>query len=306
MDANQKTNKLALYAKEALSPSNIAKTEAILKDSGFTTIMLGLFHIGLEEHSYPGHPQTDAEIFFNDVSIIQGGQNAGKLSPGFDTTWAPKLASLKESTTIKEIYASFGGGEPVQDFEAIRKIHAKNLWSKLEANLKLLKQTLPAIDGIDMDCEDDYDKDSFIAFCKTIIEMRIDKKDTRSLGLSFCPFDPTQTDFWVDALKQLEAAHPSAVKWWNLQCYAGGGANIPSDWATAIHDKVPKFETKKFILVSDWSEDSPQKVKAHLSRFKDETSVGGAFLWTLDEIASSASKAKEYFRAVREVFPPGK
>jgi hypothetical protein len=55
--------RFALYAGRALGPSKISETVEIIKGSSWTTIMLGLFHIGWGANSSPDHPQSDAEFF---------------------------------------------------------------------------------------------------------------------------------------------------------------------------------------------------------------------------------------------------
>jgi hypothetical protein len=95
-----------------------------------------------------------------------------------------------------------------------------------------------------MDCEDYYDTEddkfnSFAAFCEMLIEMGFD--------ITFCPYE--RQDFWVAMMKRILVSHPNRVKWWNLQCYDGGGRNKPEDWANAIKKAIPWFPTDRFILV---------------------------------------------------------
>jgi hypothetical protein len=282
-EAAMTETRFALYAGRALGPSKISETVEIIKGSS---------------------------------SIILGGKDVGKLNPDFDRSWPERLANLKRSAGIKEIYASFGGGSPVVDFETVQKIYDGNNGSfegtSLQTNFALFKRTFPAIDGIDMDCEDNYDPKSFVAFCRMLIDM--------GLSITFCPYE--STEFWVDALAQLTQTNVGAVTWWNLQCYAGGGGNNPQDWANEIKAKLPAFNTDRFILASDWSrfyEDDenykgweghcPQDVKAHLSAFGKQACVGGAFLWNMDQILEFGPRAEgcsrpvtmnDYFNAIRD------
>ena len=46
--------------------------------------------------------------------------------------------------------------------------------------MKSFAATFPAIDGIDMDCEETYDVPSFAAFCKMLIGI--------GFGITFCPY----------------------------------------------------------------------------------------------------------------------
>jgi hypothetical protein len=219
---------IAAYTLDVLGPSNITANLDVTRQAGLTTILLGLFHIG-----YPPD-QAEAEIFFNSTSIIRGGKDAGTFSAGFDPAWPQKIAALKENSPITRIHASFGGGYPVVDFTTIKTIYEANNSSfsgtALETNLQLMKCTFSKIDGIDMDCEDVYDPASFVAFCEMAIGMGFD--------LSFCPY---QCDvFWIGALKALQSSHPARVKWWNLQCYAGGSRNDPKSANARILSRASK------------------------------------------------------------------
>jgi hypothetical protein len=107
---------------------------------------------------------------------------------------------------------------------------------------EVFRATFPAIGGIDIDCEDTYDPPSFVAFCKMLIGM--------GFHITFCPF--TNTDFWANALVQIDKAYPNAVKWWNLQCYDGGGENKPQDWADAIAKAAPGHQNEGYIVAGDW------------------------------------------------------
>jgi hypothetical protein len=286
---------IAAYAAGALGPTVIAANLDATRRAGWTTIILGLFHIG-----YPPD-QAEAEIFFNSTSIIEGGKDAGKLGTGFDPAWPQKIAALKENSPITRIHAAFGGGPPVVDFTTIKRIYEANgnsfKGTALETNLQLMKYTFPAIDGIEMDCEDVYDRESFVAFCEMAIGLDFD--------LSFCPYKCK--NFWTGALTALQSVHPGRVKFWNLQCYAGGAVNVPKTWADKITAALPDFPIDSFIMAGDWSRfldnsapapdnwywdgDCPAAMRQLLTPFKappdapkGQRSVGGGFVWNLDTI----------------------
>jgi hypothetical protein len=81
---------IAAYAAGALGPTDIAANLDATRRAGWTTIILGLFHIG-----YPPD-QVEAEIFFNSTSIIEGGKDAGKLGTGFDRLAAKDRRAERE------------------------------------------------------------------------------------------------------------------------------------------------------------------------------------------------------------------
>jgi hypothetical protein len=294
---NMSAPKIAVFA--GLGPKSVDALYDSTKKAGWTTIILGLFHIGDAARGF-----VEAEIFLNDLSIIRDGVYTA------DHAWPAKIAQLKASSSITEIYASIGGWDPVRDFKTIKEIYEKNHNSfegtMLQKNFQVLRDKVPAIDGIDMDCEgnsgtDVYDKTSFVAFCKMLIGM--------GFAITFCPYE--KPEFWVGALDEIENSKVivngveksarGAVKWWNLQCYDGGANNDPQTWASAIKAKIPEFPTDGFILASDWAKfwdkdrnqwrgDCPREVKQRISQYSKEACFGGAFIWNMDQIVDAETR----------------
>lgn len=278
--------KIAVYAD--LGPASVDPLYDSTKKAGWTTIILGLLHIG-----YPPD-WVEAEIFFNDPpSIIKDGAYRA------DPAWPAKIAQLKQNSPITQIYASFGGGDPVVDFKTIKTIYEKNNNSfngtMLQRNLQVFRKTFPAIDGIDMDCEETYDQPSFVAFCQMLIGM--------GFSITFCSafYSDFYINFWVGSLSEIEKSHKGAVKWWNLQCYAGGSGNDPQTWANAIAARIPGFSAEKFILASDWARfydptsrvwggHCPPAVKQQISQFCKEACFGGAFIWNMASIVDTQKR----------------
>ena len=118
---------LAVYSGDALNPAKIADNLHDTKLAGWTTILLGLFHVG-------GQPGT--VIYFNDLPVIVDGSLI-ELFKG----WQQPLHEILEARIVRRIYASFGRGEPVQDFSNIYKIYQNNnnsfAGTMLETHLKI-------------------------------------------------------------------------------------------------------------------------------------------------------------------------
>lgn len=280
-DTYQKVN-FGVYAEGCVYPASgdtqpASTTITQLQSSGFTSLILGLFHIGRDYGINP--PQIMGDIYFNDVLIISGGKYIG------DPTW-PSLINGALGGDVTKVCASVGGATPwVLDFQTIQKIYGNPAeWSYMQQNFQVLKDTFPVISIIDMDCEETYDQTSFDAFCEMLVGL--------GFGITFCPFAPWEEQFWNDSLASQNKSNPGSVKWWNLQCYAGGNGNDPKSWANGIDTIV---NTNGFILASDWSYNDnaqivvpPSKVQADLSPFKGEQCLGGAFIWTLDSIVKYA------------------
>ena len=283
---------VAVYAEGCMYPSSadqaVSTTISQLQQSGFKSVILSLFHIGRDYDISP--TQNMGDLYYNGKLIISEGSYVG------DPTW-PKLINTIIGGSVEQLCASIGGGIGVLDFQTIQRIYQGNGGSfngtNLEKNCAVLKAIFPGISIIDMDCEDTYDQPSFVAFCEMLIGL--------GFGITFCPYCPV--GLWIDALAVLNTTHQGAVKWWNLQCYDGGQSNDPSTWADLIKQKIPAFSTDGFILASDWTAHSPNEMQAWIGRFKKESCVGGAFIWTLDQIIEKAPKdplalMKEYVDAI--------
>jgi len=273
------TPNIGLYAGGPLGPTEIAQNLSATQQAGWTTIILSLFHIGNPNNV----GQQWGDIIFNGSPqvVTQGSYVA-------DPAWPNNVAKLKQAGSVTNIYASFGGGGPVVDFGTIQTIYNNNhnsfCGTMLEQNFQVLRKTFPAIDGIDMDCEETYDQPSFVAFCEMLIGM--------GFAITFCPYDQGEISFWTNSLAALEKTNPGAVKWWNLQCYDGGTGNHPQTWAKAITAALPEFSTNGFIVAGDWSRwygqnwegDCPPSVTSLISSFSSEACLGGGFIWNLDQI----------------------
>jgi hypothetical protein len=280
---------IAAYAEGAIYPSaTLVPLIPSLHQAGWTTLILSLFHIGRTSAN-----QNEGDIYFNDLLLISEGVYVG------DPAWPLAVKGIK-SKTLTRLLASVGGATPwVQDFQTIKAIYEGNnnsfAGTLLETNFTAFKRTFPTIDAIDMDCEETYDEPSFVAFCQMLIGI--------GFAITFCPDDSGETDFWVNSLNALETTHPGKVLWWNLQCYAGGTGNQPDTWAGYITTVMPDFDTDGFILASDWSRfwsdgywqgDCVDAVGALLAPFNVMPSVGGAFIWLLDQILIYDATAKQH------------
>jgi len=272
---------IAAYGEGILYPTTLAANMAAIQQAGWTSLMVSLFQV-----------DSTGDITFNGTTIISNGSYQG------DGAWPGQLADLKSGGTITTLLATFGGWDSA--FQNIQNIYANNnnsfAGTTLQANCAVFKQTFPAFDLIDMDVEypDGTPANAcacFVAFCEMWIEA--------GYGLTFCPYEAMS--FWTDALKAIENMHPGAVKWWNLQCYAGGAGNNPATWATAITEALPDFNTNGYILASDWTRfysppwegDCPPAVATLLSNFAGQPCVGGGFIWTIDQIINYAADTQQ-------------
>lgn len=285
------TPNIAVYEAGALAPDKIYQNLDAARSAGWTTIILGLLHIGRQEIQ----GQQYGDIVYGDGQIVV--QDGAWMLP--DLSWPDAIARLKQDGPITQIYASFGGGG-VEDYKSLQHIYVTNgnsfAGTPLERNFQLFKENCPAIDGIDLDCEETYDPASFVAFCEMLAGM--------GFGLTFCPYSTGEFSFWTGALAALNASAPGSVKWWNLQCYDGGVGNDPGQWAAAIRDAIPGFTTDGFILAGDWNDDTPAQVEYLFSGFAAEPSVGGGFIWDMNSILTAGGSMADYVAAIRAGLSP--
>jgi hypothetical protein len=272
---------------EGMMYSSLSQNMSAIQTAGWTSVILGLFHV-----------DASGNIFFNDTEIITNGGYIGS------SDWPSQLQQLLhgQGSTITTLLASIGGGG-VSDFANVQAIYQNNNNSfsgtALQQNFQTFFSTFPMITLIDMDVEEAYDSDSFVAFCQMLIQI--------GFGITFCPY--TYMPFWTGSLASLNQSNPGAVKWWNLQCYDGGAGNNPQDWANAITSAIPGFDTTGFIIPGDWSRnlakpnqnpsswywqgDCPPAVQALMASFAQQSCVGGGFIWTIDQILNYAADQKQ-------------
>jgi hypothetical protein len=81
------------------------------------------------------------------------------------------------------------------------------------------------------------------------------------------------------------------VQWWNLQCYAGGGGNVPSQWIQAIINYprplgITPAQAQSYIIpgYAVWSQggggDCPSGIKSTFCGLN----VAGGFLWNTGDL----------------------
>lgn len=308
---------IAMYAGDPLAPGQIDANLQATKSAGWTTVILSFIHISDQRSNKP----DGSILFFNETPIIENQQ----VLPPFQA-WNASLAQLKQGSTISKLYISVGGGDSVFDFATIRRIYQNNGSSfantPLLKNLVWLHNSFPAIDGIDMDCEDAYDQASFVAFCKLVHDIGFNE-------ITFTPF--TNPDFWIGSLQQIHnsAWGLNAVKWFNLQCYAFPPAPplpIPGVWADLIKQRMPEFNTNNFILAGawaryktgsgSWDKDCPGVVEDRIKNFLQNAhkSLDGGFIWNMDGMLQTANDPsgcgtiktmEDYYKAIWEAMEEG-
>jgi len=253
---------------------------ADLTASGFTTVT-ELVHLG-----------SDGTIQLAPQILVQNGVYIG------DPEWPGWLAALKQPPSSVTRLRFCVGGWDVGDFNWIRDLYdSQELGpgSGIYQNFQTLKQTIPALDGIDLDDETTYDQPSTVAFCQMLASLGYD--------VTFCPYE--RPDHWLGCLAALNGpTGEGPVSGFNLQCYAGGGANTPEQWIEAIAGQMgPGFPASSFVYPGLWcrhTDDSdfpcaagscPSDVATQFAAWKP-SGIQGGFIWLYDDIQKCEESGK--------------
>lgn len=272
---------VAVYAGDPLNPANISNNAEQVKISRWTTIILSFLHFS---------PDC-AMMAFNNFPIM----NVGEVMD-WAKNWNEPLRQLLEGGTVRKLYVSFGGGEGVFDFTRLRDAYRfyGNTFTgtPVDYNLRALRKNFPAITGIDMDIEECWDEESFVAFCQLVVGLGYEI----SFG-TYGEFDVrgTMCPFYINCLQKIEQSSwgKGAVKSFNLQSYwADGMGSPPTVWAEKIKEALPGFNTDRFITVgceakyfdNRWKGYCPNIVESTVEYYLGHSKgcVNGGFIWNFD------------------------
>jgi hypothetical protein len=118
------------------------------------------------------------------------------------------------------------------------------------------------------------------------------------LAVTYAPYEEEQ--FWLEAQAQAftNAGERPVVAWYNLQNYAGGAGNVPSQWVQAIRDfgpdKLGVTDPPAFIVPgfqccqAGGCPEDIQNTFAQLTQA--DPGINGGFIWQLGDIEKSAGQ----------------
>lgn len=298
----------AIYAGNVLSPSNIGTNTSDIQGSGFTTIILGLCHIGRGPGAYEPVPgQQTGDFVFNDPSqggliVISGGNYVGP------SAWPGDLNNLLASNGGTGSITRFGwsvGGGGCLDYETIWSNFVVNgsiaSDTALYQNFAALKEQFPSIDFIDFDCEEfDSSYDPTYNWTETLVAFGNMLKEI-GFGITFCPYG-NQSD-WVAVLQSLYSSSQPTVEWMNLQCYDGGSGQVPSAWAQAVNGTGLGIDGGSFIVPGLWCCNTSKPFDGSTPTAMTEMFAGwqlemkdsklsplqGGFVWNYDDVLANES-----------------
>lgn len=300
----------AAYCSGDLGPGNIASHIADIQNSGLTTAILWAMHIG--RPSVQG--QQYGDLVFNDMpNLIVSGGKFNPTNSSAIAAWPAQVAQLKQQGSVSKLFFSFGGAVPwVQDFTTVQYMLTNGMAGVLEENIAALKTAFTidgtcAIDGFDIDCEEDVDASTIVGFCQILFR--------QGFEVTFCPFWDPET--WQGYMQTLWD-QGMKVSWWNLQCYAGGNPNRGnlSPWIAALAAVVGKETAPSYLMpglavagAQDTNDGQcPTGNNSICTTFATWNGLGlpGGFLWTYDWIlksptlCSGQNKLSAYVAAIND------
>ncbi|MBN2842235.1 MAG: hypothetical protein JXM68_04045, partial [Sedimentisphaerales bacterium] len=238
-----------------------AANRDIIRNSGFTTVILWTIHI-----------QSNGDLAYNDTKIVQNGVYIGK------STWGAEVHAFKEGvTSVRRIEIGIGSWLSGA-FESIKNLIAAEGTgpnSTLYKNFKLLKETVPAIDGISFDDEVTYDVASSVQFAIMLSDL--------GYKVTLCPYNNSW--YWSSVFSQTNAARPGTIDRVDLQCYAGGGGNNPGTWnnyfgGLKVTPGLWCFHYENGVATGT----VPSSVQSKMTSWNNSYNIAGGFMWLLDNM----------------------
>jgi hypothetical protein len=309
------------YIREAGGPGELEKHVADIQGSGLTTVILSGLHMGWPEE-YPA--QKFGDFIYNnypDNLIVRG----GKFNPnGTDAIkrWPAQVAKLKQQGSVSSVFLSVAGVLPWwADFANIQKMFAEGKAGMLKQNIVALREAFTiygvcAIDGIDIDCEEDVSQDTIVRFCEMVFDL--------GFKVTFCPY--INVSWWQDCMQTLwqKPDKDYKVSWWNLQCYSGGSGNLNNlqPWIDALGAVVGTEAASSYLVPGlapagendvDGDYHCPfgsNSFETIAAGWKNPT-LGGVFLWRYDplpenpQLCGNQNNLANYVKAINQGLSKG-
>jgi hypothetical protein len=251
---------------------------AQMQESSFTTVVLWAFHV-----------QPNGDLHFNDSPAVQDGKVIYDPDPtkGLNPQMPAMLQTLRGSSRVSRVLISVGGwlSPDFDQWKANPEVAGENF--------KALFSAL-AIDAVDFDYEPD--PNDYTPEHQTMIVDQTLALGKLGVGVTYCPFDWRQEDWWIGCLASVyEQAGSQIVQGYNLQCYAGGAGNDPLEWAGNIKASTKPLgidDTFAFVAPGYWVKNDhdasscPADFESQLSGL-GEKGITGAWAWYFYDLFGS-------------------
>jgi hypothetical protein len=265
-------------------PLTNATQGAALAESGFTTVILWTLHV-----------DPDGTLVYNDTVIVRDGVFAATF------LYLPRLVNqLKTApgSSVKTVLFCVGSGG-VDDFKNIQSLLATKAGKlTLSRNFHALSAALP-IDGFDFDDEDLFDPTTTAQLTELLCA-------GNEMIITYCPYfgEATPWNAAIEAVytwdQQQNPVLGQSVRWWNLQCYSGGGSNVPATWVQQLSTKAGIGDAAAYIIPGyDASVQTPSSIQATFTALAaSDPGIAGGFIWNSSAIFASTSTPKDYAQAI--------
>src|SRR5262245_53189855 len=308
----------AAYVEGEGGPGNIQNHIADIQTSGLTTVILCSLHVGRKMDLYPNMKIGD--LIYNDYTkdLLVSGGSFNPNNQDDIAGWPKHVAQLKQQGSVSKVFISLGGAggnDPwdVWDFRTIEQMFADDMADTLTGNIQALKANFTdqtgvcAIDGFDIDCEEDVNQSTIVRFCEILFK--------EGFAVTFCVFN--NPNWWQGCMQTLWK-QGMKVSWWNLQCYAGGYDNRAdlTPWFDALSAVVTPQAAPSFLVpglsvagAQDTNDGQcPTGQSSFLMTFSgwNEPRLNGGFLWTYGAvvdnptICSGQTKLSAYVQAIND------
>jgi hypothetical protein len=269
----QTTPNAIVYTEDMLTAESVKN----LAQSGFTTVIVGLFHV-----------HSDGSLWYNDSAV--------------EASHATLISSLKSTTgsKIEKVLISIGGGNwkghPASvsdsDYPAM-----KNTWitpaprqsTTSQQNIVAFMQDA-RVDGLDLDYEPEetsFDVDFIIQIVQDI--------SAQGFMLTAAPYKHSDYTHWQSVLEACATDAGNLFSWWNLQLYGGADyenwySKLSVVWAST---GIQNAELAQFLVpgYSLFCGDIPDNL---IDLVKDHSALNAAFIWKYDTIADCANAQATY------------
>jgi len=248
--------------------------------SGFTDLILWTLHV-----------DSDGTLVYNNTVIVRDGVFA------FTFSYLRELVrAVKQNSTVQRVLFSIGSWG-VPDFTNIGTLLSTPSGKlALGRNFAALATALE-IDGYDFDNEDQFETTQPVVDLTTMLA-----GGDNSMIVTYCPFGDKQ--FWTKCLQDVWAVNQQngvaqSVRWWNLQCYAGGGGNLPQQWVQAVQAADAGVTSAAFIVPGLDTSNGTSGVQTTFSGWAtSDPGITGGFIWNSGAIFASGSSPAAYASAI--------
>jgi len=246
-----------------------------VQSSGFTTVILWTMHVN-----------ANGDFYYNGTLVVSNGAVTGP----FASTLPGLIKELRTGGSVNTVLFGIGSAD-VSDFANIKSLLSTATGTALlQSNFAAMVQALD-IDGFDFDLEEF----PYSEFTATVVQLAQMLFNDYGKFTTFCPY--SDQDWWLEAAQQIYAQSGNAgiVRWWNLQCYAGGGGNTPADWVQMISENSSSIgvtNPNAYIVPGYWCANGPGCDSGQCPPSIESTFAGlrgvvqGGFIWNSGDIFS--------------------